>query len=361
MGLFSNYVITKRLNVPVWLKIITPVIAIFAAMLIGSIFIAYAGANPLQAYFYILKGALGSMYSITETLVTATPFLFTGLAVAVAFTAKFWNIGMEGQLYAGGLASVWVALSFPELSSVILISLSLIAGFIAGGLWGMLAGYLKERFGANEVVTTIMLNYIMIFIIDIVLEGPWRNPITNWPQSPLIPREASLPIIMNRTRLHLGVIIAVVCAVLVYILLTKTSLGYKIKAIGESHKAARYAGINISRTILLMIFISGGLAGLAGTSQVLGVHQRLIREISSGYGYSGVMIGLLGRLNPFGVILASVFFAALITGSGLMQRMTGVPTALADILQGLALIMVLAGNILVNYQIKRRASSESAI
>lgn len=358
MGLFSNYVITKRLGVPLWLKITTPIIAIVAAMLIGSIFIIYAGANPLQAYYYILKGALGSLYSITETLVTATPFLFTGLAVAVAFTSKFWNIGMEGQLFAGGLASVWVALTFSELHPFLLITLAILAGFIAGGLWGMLAGYLKEWFAANEVVTTIMLNYIMIYIVDIILEGPWRNPITNWPQSPLIPRAASLPIILRRTRLHFGVLIALACAVIVYILLTKTSLGYKIKAIGESKKAARYAGINISKTILVMIFISGGLAGLAGTSQVLGVHHRLIREISSGYGYSGVMIGLLGRLNPFGVILASIFFAALITGSGLMQRMTGVPTALADILQGLALVMVLAGNVLVNYQIKRRASSE---
>lgn len=336
----------------VWVQIFLPIIAVVVSLLISAILIIYAKGNPLEAYYYILKGSWGSRFAITETLVKTGPLLFTGLAASLAFNAKFWNIGMEGQLYAGAIASVWVGITFTTWPSYILIPFIIVISFIAGGLWGMLAGYLKIRFNANEVVTTIMLNYIMINIVGLLVHGPWKDPKTMWPSSPLVAKAARFPLLVKRSRLHLGVLLAFIAAILIFILLKKMVIGYRIRAVGASPKASLYAGINLNKILLITILISGGLAGLAGAGEAVGVQKKLIEGLSPGYGYAGVVVGLLGRLHPIGVMLSATFFASLITGTGMMQRLTDVPVALTYAVQGITLITILALTIFSEYKIK---------
>ncbi len=345
-------VIEERAHIPWWVKVLVPIFSVLVALLINSILIIYAGANPLKAYYYILTGSLGTEYSITETFVKMSPLLLNGLAVAVAFTAKFWNIGMEGQMYAGAIASIWAALTFKGLPAVLHLPLVIVCGLLAGALWGAFAGYLKVKFDANEVVTTIMLNYIMILLCGALVHGPWRDPVSFWPSSPAIPDSASFPVLLRGTRFHLGIVIAIAVAFLVHILMKHTTWGYEIKAVGANFKAARYGGIDAKRAIILTTFISGALAGLAGVGEAIGVQHKLLENFSPGYGYMGVGIGLLGGLHPLGVLVASFFFAALITGSEMMQRATGVSIALTYALQGIVLIVVLGMALLTQYRIR---------
>ena len=336
----------------IWVQILLPVVAVILSLLISAILIIYAGGKPLEAYYYILKGSWGSRFAITETLVKAGPLLFTGLAASLAFNAKFWNIGMEGQLYAGAIAATWIGITFTTWPAYILIPFIIVLSFIAGGLWGLLAGWLKVKFNANEVVTTIMLNYIMINIVGLLVHGPWKNPKTMWPSSPIIAKAARFPLLVKRSRLHMGVLLAFIAAILIYILLKKMVVGYRIRAVGASPKASEYGGIDVNKIFLLTILISGGLAGLAGAGEVAGVQKKLIEGLSPGYGYAGVVVGLLGRLHPIGVMLSATFFASLITGTGMMQRLTDVPVALTYAVQGITLITILALTIFSEYRIR---------
>lgn len=345
-------VLEERQVPSIWVQIVLPILAVILSLLISSVLIIYAGGKPLESYYYILKGSWGSKFAITETLVKAGPLLLTGLAASLAFNARFWNIGMEGQLYAGAIATTWIGITFTTLPSYILIPFIIILSFIAGGLWGLLAGYLKVKFNANEVVTTIMLNYIMINIVGLLVHGPWKNPKTMWPSSPIIAKAARFPLLVRRSRLHIGVLIAFIAAIIIYILLKRMVIGYRIRAVGASPKASEYGGIDVNKIFLFTILISGGLAGLAGAGEVAGVQKKLIEGLSPGYGYAGVVVGLLGRLHPIGVILSAIFFASLITGTGMMQRLTGVPVALTYAVQGITLITILALTIFSEYQIR---------
>lgn len=345
-------VLEERQVPSIWVQIVLPILAVILSLLISSVLIIYAGGKPLESYYYILKGSWGSKFAITETLVKAGPLLLTGLAASLAFNAKFWNIGMEGQLYAGAIATTWIGITFTTLPSYILIPFIIILSFIAGGLWGLLAGYLKVKFNANEVVTTIMLNYIMINIVGLLVHGPWKNPKTMWPSSPIIAKAARFPLLVRRSRLHIGVLIAFIAAIIIYILLKRMVIGYRIRAVGASPKASEYGGIDVNKIFLFTILISGGLAGLAGAGEVAGVQKKLIEGLSPGYGYAGVVVGLLGRLHPIGVILSAIFFASLITGTGMMQRLTGVPVALTYAVQGITLITILALTVFSEYQIR---------
>ena len=345
-------VLEERQVPSIWVQIVLPILAVILSLLISSVLIIYAGGKPLESYYYILKGSWGSKFAITETLVKAGPLLLTGLAASLAFNAKFWNIGMEGQLYAGAIATTWIGITFTTLPSYILIPFIIISSFIAGGLWGLLAGYLKVKFNANEVVTTIMLNYIMINIVGLLVHGPWKNPKTMWPSSPIIAKAARFPLLVKRSRLHIGVLIAFIAAIIIYILLKRMVIGYRIRAVGASPKASEYGGIDVNKIFLFTILISGGLAGLAGAGEVAGVQKKLIEGLSPEYGYAGVVVGLLGRLHPIGVILSAIFFASLITGTGMMQRLTGVPVALTYAIQGITLITILALTIFSEYQIR---------
>jgi simple sugar transport system permease protein len=272
-----------------------------------------------------------------------TPLLLTGLAVLVAFRCGIWNIGAEGQLYIGALGAALAGILSDSLPTLIHLPLVMAAGFVFGAAYGALPGLMRAYRGANEIITTIMLNYVAIFIVSYLVTGPMRDPglLLPQPQSPNIADAARLSRIISGTRAHSGIFIALVAAFVIFLLLWKTVTGYRIRAVGENSDAARFGGINVPRNIVLAMAISGGLAGLAGMVEVAGVRGYLIDNLSPGYGYTAIAVALLGGLHPAGVTLAAFFFAALLAGADGLQRSVGVPTATVLIIQGLVLVFVI--------------------
>ncbi len=324
-------------------------LAILAAMVVVGFMIAAAGLDTLRAYRALLEGSVGSINGISETLVRATPLILIGLGIAVAFRGGMWNIGGEGQFYLGALGAALVGIYLPPMSPVVHVLLALLSGFTCGGLWAAIAGYLRARRGANEIVVTIMMNYLAAFLISFLVSGPLRDNsrLIPVPQTPRIVDSAVLPRLIPQTRIHAGFLIAIVAAVAVWFLLERTTVGYSIKATGENPEAARYGGINVPLISTLAMVLSGGLAGIAGMSEVTGVHRYLLEGISPGYGYLAIAVALFGGLSPLGVILSALFFGALMVGAEAMQRAVGVPVATIYLLQGLVVIFVLARQVLL--------------
>ena len=342
----------KRTPPPVWFQILTPILAIVISLLISAIFVVLLKKNPITAFYYLFYGAIGTKFAFKEMLVKATPLILTGVAVAIAFIAKYWNIGAEGQLYAGALAATWVGILNLPLPPSLYILLVITVGFVAGAIWSGIPGYLKAKFKVDDVVTTLLMNYIMIYIVSALLNGPWRNPKTMYPESVMIAVNARFPKIIPRSRVHFGLIISLLAVVFMYFLIRKTKLGFEIRATGANPSAANFLGINTIKSIILVSIISGGIAGLAGVGEVAGVHYHLIQEISPGYGYSGIVIAMLGRLNSIGVFLAAIYFAIIITGAQMMSRTLNIPPYIADVIQGITLIVMLAMLLLFEYRIK---------
>ncbi|MGC8817212.1 MAG: ABC transporter permease [Candidatus Hadarchaeum sp.] len=311
-------------------------------MLLGAVFISLSGHDPVAAYAALFMEAFGSVNGITDTLVKAAPLLLAGVGLVVAYKASIWTIGAEGQILIGALAAVWLGLNVKGVPGSLLIPVIMVASFLAGAGLAMIAGVLKAKIGVNEIITTLMLNNIASYFILYLVSGPMKTPEVGYNQTRIITSEAFLPIIIQDTRLHAGVLLAICAAIFVYVLVEKTSLGYKIKAVGHSPKAAKYAGISMSRNILIVMFVSGGLAGLAGMGEVLGVHHLLMLDISPGYGYTAILVALLARLNPIATIASAFLFAGLLNGSVAMQRGAGVPSSLVLIIQALVVIFVLA-------------------
>lgn len=346
------YKIVKRQKMNVGLEVAGVLVAIVISLLISAGLIATSGANPWEAMQALAKGAFGNRNAVLETIVQATPLIFTGLAMVVAFRAKVFNIGAEGQFFAGAMAAAWISMNLAFLPKSIIIVLIVLASLIGGGIWGFIPGFLKARFGSNEIIVTVMLNYVIQFVLSFLLGGVWRDPSQYFLQTIRFADAAHLPTFFN-SRIHLGFFIALVTVVIIYILLWKTPLGYDIRAIGDNPTSSKYKGIRINLIIIAVMAISGAIAGLAGGMEVTGIHYRLKLDISTGYGFTGILIALLGRLNPFGVILAAVFFGALINGSTGMQIFTGVPVALVFSVQGIVLIVLLATEALTRYQLER--------
>ncbi len=350
---FPKYKLEKRESVPNWFRVSLPFIAIGISFIFSSIIILLAGKNPITSIYSIFYGALGTRLGILETLVKATPLFLTGTAVAIAFKAKFWNIGAEGQFFAGALASTWAGIQHFNLPSIIYIPLLLILGFIAGAFWAVIPGFLKAKLKVDDVVTTLLMNYIMIYFVMSLLEGSWRDPVTNWPQSILISTNAEFPKLIVRSRVHLGLIIGILVIFTAHILIKYTKLGFNIRAVGSNPDASNFLGINVTRTLILTSLISGGIAGLAGVGEVAGVHFKLTENISSGYGYTGIVVAMFAGLNPLAVLFSSIFFAVIITGASYMSRATGVTSFIADVIQGITLIVFLAVLIFYEYRIRR--------
>lgn len=344
-----------RAHTPAWLNVSLPVLAVLTTLLLCSGLIVVAGASVLQAYGALFKGAFGSKFNFVETMVKAAPLIFTGLAVAVAFRAKFWNIGAEGQLLAGAMAAAFVG-GREALPVWSLLPLMIIGGFAAGGLWATLPAVLKLRYRVDDVVATLMLNFVIFYLMLALVDGPWKDPLSGYPDSPDIRMDAEYPILLGNTRLHLGVLLAGITAVLVWLLMTRTTLGFSIRAVGENARAAAHAGLPIKRVVFLTAVISGGLAGLAGVGEVAGLHFQVMASLSPGYGYTGIVIAMLARLNTLGVIPAAIFFAAIATGAETMSRTTGVPVFLADVIQGTSLICMLVALLFTNYRLRIRRS-----
>lgn len=319
---------------------IRTVLTILLALLVGGIIMQLSGKDALNAYGVLLNSAFGNPRAIANTLLTATPLIFTGLATLIAFRAGIFNVGVEGSLYVGAFAAAWVGFTFTGLPALPLIVLCFSAGALVGGLWGLIPGYLKARLRVDEIVTTIMLNYVAILFTDYLVTGPFFVPGMSNAMSAQVAEQAQLPRLVERAQLNASFILALVAVIVVTWLLRRTTLGYEVKTIGSNPLFARWMGMPVARTILLVMFISGLLGGLAGAGQVLGVHYRFVSGFSRGLGFDGIVVALLGRNSPLGALLAALFLGALRNGSSTMEMFTQIPRDLIDIVIALVIFFV---------------------
>lgn len=334
------------------LKILPQIVIV---LVVAALLVIMAGGNPLRAIKIFFQGTLGNLNGFMEIFVKATPLIFLGLGVSVSFRTGFFNIGAEGQLYMGAVAATATVLALPGLPGAVRIILATLAAFVTGGLWALIPAMLKRKMNISETVTTIMFNYIAIMIVGILVRGPLQDKSGALPQTPFIPDEASLPLLAYPTRLHLGVVLAIASAILLYILLTKTTVGYELKIVGTSPRAAFCMGLPITQSLIISALLGGGLAGMAGMNEVLGVQHRLLEGISSGNGYTAVLVALLARNHPIGVVIVSVLLAAVQVGANTMQRQMGIPASIVNLLIGFIVVMVLSQDIVKIYREHKKA------
>jgi simple sugar transport system permease protein len=342
----------KRLTRSRRAAVLVPVLSLILALGFGGLILLAFGINPLHAYQVMARGSLGSGYALSETLVKAIPLMLTGLGVSIAFRMLFWNIGAEGQLAVGGIAATYVALFLSDrLPPPLVLPLMVVLAVLAGAVWGLIPALFKAAIGVNEILTTLMMNYIAILLVEYLYLGPWRDPEGyGFPGTAPLPEAAWLPRLAGRV--HAGLIFAVLAAALIWFILSRTRWGYEIRVIGENPRAARYTGISIGRNILLVMLLSGGLSGLAGMAEVAGIARRLYHGLTVGYGYTAIIVAWLANLNPWGVLLVAFLMAALLVGGDQIQIALQLPAAVALVLQGAILFFVLGGSIFVNYRIR---------
>ena len=343
----------EKTGAPVWMRTLIPVVALLITFVLTSGLIIWGRANPFQAYYYFLIVPLSTRVSALEVLVKATPLILSGVAVTFAFSAGYYNIGAEGQLYAGAVAAAWLGTVLGGLPPALAIPLMLLGGFVAGAAWALTPALLRVKLAVDEVVTTLLLNSVMLFIVSALLNGPWRDPVSGWPQSPEIAPSTQLPKLIARSRLHLGFVVALASVVVLWFVLSRTSFGLKMRAVGMGREAARFAGVNVGRTMLVAALISGGIAGIVGVSEVAGIQYHLIEEISPGYGYTGIIVATLGALNAWGVAAAGLFFGLIDTGTQTLSRALGVPIYLGEVTQATMLLVALGMFLLQHYRIRR--------
>jgi simple sugar transport system permease protein len=344
-----------REHTPLWLIVVAPLAAVAVALALTSGLVLWAGESVTAAYALIFKGAFGSRFAITETLARATPLILTGLAAAVAFRAKFWNIGAEGQLYCGALAVTWLGTGLVTLPPVVMIPLLFAAGALAGGLALLLPVFLKVRLRVDEVVTTLLLNFVILLLVNWLVEGPWKDPMSlGWPQAAPVIDEGVLPRLVPRSRLHLGLLVGVGAALAVWLTLRYTVWGYEIRAVGQNPRAAEFAGIGVGATVLRVALISGGLAGMAGVTEVAGLKGYLTLDLSPGFGYAGIAVAMLAALHPLGVVLSAVFLAGIYVGADSMSRGVNIPNYIADVIVATAVLAVLVSLMLVQFRVRWR-------
>ncbi|MCA9937635.1 MAG: ABC transporter permease [Anaerolineales bacterium] len=355
----------KRLQVSRQATYLVPVVSVVLALLFGALLLASAGANPWVTYKAMLAGAFGTpaqwrdgqFFSLVETLVKAIPIMLTGLSVAIAFRMRFWNIGAEGQLVMGGVGAAAVALWFPVLfpflpeSLWVYLPLMVLASILLGAIWALIPALLKAYLRVDEIITTLMLNYIAILFYQYLFNIAWKDPQGfGFPGTAMLPEYTWLPRISGR--LHWGLVLAVVAGILVWFIMDRTRAGYEIRLIGENPNAARYAGVSLIYNIILVMLLSGGLAGLAGMSEVAGISHRLQRGLNVGNGFTGIIVAWLAKLHPMAVLLVGVLLAALFVGGEQIQISMGLPAAMSQVLQGAILLFVLGGDIFSRYRLR---------
>lgn len=345
----------RRESRPRWLVLAAPVAAILTALVLSGGLIALSGASVLEAFARTASGAFGSRLALTETLTRATPLIFTGLAVAVAFRARVWNIGAEGQLYVGALAAAAAGATNPlGLPSALLVPLVMLAGAAAGALLLVVPVALRLRFAVDEVVTTLLLNFVAILFVSMMIEGPMRDPLAfGWPASVPVVDAARLPDVVARSRLHVGLVVALLSALVVHVVMARTVFGLEARAAGHNASAARFAGVSLGATLLKVACLSGGLAGLAGAVEVMGVKGYVTTDLSPGFGYAGIIVAMLANLSPLGVVGAAVFAAAMFVGADSMGRALSVPSFIADVTVALALLAMLVALLFTAYRVRR--------
>jgi general nucleoside transport system permease protein len=321
---------------------LVPVAALAGALVLAGLAVTISGKSAPDALLALTSGAFGSADRLSETALKTIPLLLAGLGVAVAFRAGVWNIGAEGQLYVGALAVAWLASVWAGAGAL----LGMAAGTVAGAAWALIAALLRTRRGVQEVISTIMLNFIAILLVSWAVNGPLMEAQGRYPWGEEIPAGMRLARLLPGTRIHVGVLVAIICAVAVWWLLFRTVAGYRLRAVGSNPRALAFAGLSVERYVLLAMLISGALAGLAGAIEVQGVAYRLYERVSPGYGYTAIAVALLGRLSPGGVAAGALLFGALESGAGAMQREAGVPAVLVYVIQGLTICLLAAGMVL---------------
>ena len=346
-----------RAHTPRALLLGAPLLAVVFTLAISSLLVAWAGAPVGQAYALLLQGGFGSRFAITETLTRATPLIFTGLAAAVAFRARLFNIGAEGQLYLGALAAVAVGGLHGgdgyTLTPWLLLPLMMVAAALAGAALLLLPALLKSRLAVDEVVTTLLLNFIVLLFVGALLDGPMKDPTAmGWPQSVAIQDALQLDKLIERSRVHTGLLLALACAAALWALLRFTTHGFEIRAVGSGARAAAFAGMPVGWITVKVALLSGALAGLAGAVEVAGRAGYVTLDMSPGYGYSGIVIAMLAALHPLGVVAAAVFVAGILVGADSMSRAVGVPTYIADVIVAVALISVLVATMFTQYRLR---------
>jgi simple sugar transport system permease protein len=324
------------------------ILAIGLALLIGGILIAIAGINPWEAITYLIKGSFGNRYGFGETLTRFVPLLFCSLSFAIAHKSGFFNVGAEGQLLMGAVGAVLVGAYIEGLHPVIHVLLCILAGIIFGALWAGIAGVLKIFLGSDELINTMMLNYVAILLVDYLIHGPIKPPESYLYVSATILPSAKLPIILSKTPLHLGFIISLLVTAGVFYLIYRTPIGYQMRTVGANRRAASYAGINIIWATVVALLTTGGLAGMGGAMELMGTQFKIVNGFSAGYGFDGIGVAVMGRYNPIGILLAALLFAVIRVGMGAMQRGAGVPFPLLNVIQGLIIIFVIASGYLTN-------------
>jgi len=340
----------KRLNPSVAMNVAVPVLSVLAAFVVGAVFLSLTGRDAIEVYEAMFKGALGSQYGLSETIVKAIPLMLCALGISAAFRMQLWNIGAEGQFYMGAFAASWLPLTFPELPMLLMLPGMLVLGAAAGGLWGLAPAVLRARWKVNEIITTLMFNYVAILWVDYLVYGPWKDPKGfNFPLSAKFPAAASLPTVGD-SRIHFGLLMAILLAILFWIVFEKSRWGYEIKVIGSSEPAARYAGMDIRRNIYWVMILSGAVCGLAGMAEVSGIVGRLQPGLSPGYGYTAIIVAWLSKLHPAAILVVAVLFGALQVGGFFVQTM-GVPASVASMLQGAVLFFVVGGEFLTKYRV----------
>jgi len=350
--------IEKRNSQPWYLNAIIPLLSVALALLIGTVFLAVLRVSPLQAYKEMFRAALGDGYGISETIVKAIPLTIAGVAIMLAFKMSVWNIGAAGQIFLGALATTAAVRYFFIDNRFFMYFIMFIAAGIAGGMWAALAGYFKARWNVNEIITTLMLNYIAIHLVDYFVYGPWKDPDSlGFPMTPPFPDAARLPV-LGETRIHLGLGIALFFALLFWFIFRYTRWGYEIQVIGESPKAAQYAGMHYLKYVVFIMFISGAIAGIAGMCEVSGLQGRLQHGFTAEYGYTAIIVAWLARLNPLSIILVSFLIGVLQVGGESLQIVMRLPIASTLVLQGLILFFVLGGEFFRNYHIRFNRGDE---
>lgn len=336
-----------------------PLIAVLGAFVTSGLLIQMAGYDALRALAALFNGAFGNTYNLAETGVRSCPLLLSGLAVMLAFRCGFWNIGVEGQFLMGALMTAWISPFFIESTPYLAWPLILFSGLLAGAAWGSIAGILKVNRQVQEVISTIMLNFIALQVVSYAVHGPLMESAGQFPQTNAVAETIRLTRWFPPTRFHSGILVALIIGILLYILLFRTVLGYRIRAVGMNAVAAGAAGIHVSKTILITMCLSGGVAGLAGAIELTGVTYRLYEQYGGGYGYTGIAVALLGRLHPGGIVLAALLFGILETGANAMQREANVSAVLVYVIQALILLFVLIGTAMSNRWAKHKPQTDT--
>jgi len=344
-----------RSGVPVHLTVLAPACAVVLALALTAIPLLWADVPVVRAYGLIFEGALGSQFALTETLARATPLIFTGLAAAVAFRARLWNIGGEGQLYVGALTAVAIGSGAIVAPPAVMIPMILLLGALAGALLMLIPTVLKLRLGVDEVVTTLLLNFVVLLFVSMMIEGPMKDPMgMGWPQTAPVVDAAALPKLIARTRVHTGLILALAAAVAVWVLVNRTAWGFEMRAVGANPAAARFAGIPVARVMIRVGLISGALAGLAGVGEVAGLKGYLTLDLSPGFGYSGIVVAMLAQLNALAVVISALFVAVVFVGADFMSRSIGVSSYLANLIVATSLLTMLAASLATRYRLRWR-------